>query len=106
MVDKNYKCVGLITVSDIVKSARFPSATKDSKGRLRVAAAVGVSEEDFSRTQRLINAGADVIVVDTAHGHSKRVLDFIVKIRSLYKKINIIGGNIATAEAAADLIKS
>ena len=106
VVDKNYKCVGLITVSDIVKSARFPSATKDSKGRLRVAAAVGVSEEDFSRTQRLINAGADVIVVDTAHGHSKRVLDFIVKIRSLYKKINIIGGNIATAEAAADLIKS
>ena len=106
VVDKNYKCVGLITVSDIVKSARFPSATKDSKGRLRVAAAVGVSEEDFYRTQRLINAGADVIVVDTAHGHSKRVLDFIVKIRSLYKKINIIGGNIATAEAAADLIKS
>ena len=82
VVDKKNKCVGLITVSDIEKSARYPMATKDSKGRLRVSAAVGVGKEDMVRTKALISAGVDAIVVDTAHGHSKRVLDFINKIRS------------------------
>ena len=106
VVDKKNKCVGLITVSDIEKSARYPMATKDSKGRLRVSAAVGVGKEDMVRTKALISAGVDAIVVDTAHGHSKRVLDFINKIRLLNNKIDIIGGNIATAEGAKDLIKA
>ena len=106
VVDKKYKCVGLITVSDIEKSAKFPRATKDSEGRLRVSAAVGINKEDLARTDALIESGVDAIVVDTAHGHSRRVLEFITEIRSLNKNISIIGGNVATAEGASDLIKA
>ena len=106
VVDKKFRCVGLITVSDIEKSARNPEATKDSEGRLRVAAAVGVGKDGIERSKALIEAGVDAIVVDTAHGHSKGVLDTIKKLKNKYKKVDIIGGNVATKEGALALIKA
>ena len=81
VVDKDYKCVGLITVKDIQKKEQFPIACKDSMGRLRVAAAVGVGKDGINRARALIEAGVDAIVVDTAHGHSKGVLDTIREIK-------------------------
>ena len=87
VVDKKYRCVGLITVSDIKKSERNPLATKDSEGRLRVAAAVGAGKNGLKRTEALIHAGVDAIVVDTAHGHSKGVLDTIKNIKKSFKNI-------------------
>ncbi len=104
VVDGNYKCVGLITVKDIEKSQKHPNATKDQYERLRVAAAVGAGEDGFKRAKALIEADVDAIIVDTAHGHSKNVLDSIAKIKSKYPFVQIIGGNIATAEAAKALI--
>lgn len=106
VVDGNYKCVGLITVKDIEKSQRFPNATKDKYERLRVAAAVGAGEEGFKRAKALIDAEVDAIIVDTAHGHSKNVIDAVAKIKSKYPNIQIIGGNIATAAAAKALIEA
>jgi IMP dehydrogenase len=106
VVDSNYKCVGLITVKDIEKSQRFPNATKDKYERLRVAAAVGAGEDGFKRAKALIDAEVDAIIVDTAHGHSKNVLDAVSKIKSKYPNIQIIGGNIATAAAAKALIEA
>ena len=87
VVDKKNRCVGLITVSDIEKSARNPEATKDKEGRLRVAAAVGVGKDGINRARALIEAGVDAIVVDTAHGHSKGVLDTIREIKKTFKMI-------------------
>jgi IMP dehydrogenase len=104
VVDKQYRCVGLITVKDIEKAEAFPNACKDENGRLRVAAAVGTGKDGFARAEALIKAGVDVVVVDTAHGHSKGVLDAVKAIRKLHKDIQIIGGNIATAEGAEALI--
>jgi len=106
VVDKKFRCVGLITVSDIEKSARNPEATKDSQGRLRVAAAVGVGKDGIKRCKALVEAGVDAIVVDTAHGHSKGVLDTIKKIKKNFNKVDIVGGNIATKEGASALIKA
>lgn len=106
VVDKKYRCVGLITVSDIKKSERNPFATKDSEGRLRVAAAVGVGKDGMQRTKALIGAGVDAIVVDTAHGHSKSVLEAIKNIKKSFKNIQVVGGNVATAEGAQALIKA
>ena len=106
VVNKKYKCVGLITVSDIKKSERNPFATKDNEGRLRVAAAVGVGKDGMERTKALIAAGVDAIVVDTAHGHSKGVLDAIKNIKKSFKNIQVVGGNVATAEGAQALIKA
>ena len=106
VVDKKYRCVGLITVSDIKKSERNPLATKDSEGRLRVAAAVGAGKNGLKRTEALIHAGVDAIVVDTAHGHSKGVLDSIKNIKKSFKNIDVVGGNVATAEGAEALIKA
>ena len=106
VVNKKYKCVGLITVSDIKKSERNPFATKDKEGRLRVAAAVGVGKDGMERTKALIAAGVDAIVVDTAHGHSKGVLDAIKNIKKSFKNIQVVGGNVATATGAQALIKA
>ena len=106
VVDKNNRCVGLITVSDIKKSEKYPLATKDNEGRLRVAAAVGVGEDGMTRTKALVKAGVDAIVVDTAHGHSKAVLDVIKNIKKSFKNIEVVGGNVATAEGAQALIKA
>ena len=106
VVDKNNRCVGLITVSDIKKSEKYPLATKDNEGRLRVAAAVGVGKDGMTRTKALVKAGVDAIVVDTAHGHSKAVLDIIKNIKKSFKNIEVVGGNVATAEGAQALIKA
>jgi IMP dehydrogenase len=97
-------CVGLITVKDMEKSANFPHATKDEDGRLRVAAAIGTSDMERDRAHALISEGCDVITVDTAHGHSQKVLDQVAWLRQNYPDISIIGGNIATKEAAIALI--
>lgn len=104
VVDKNYKCIGLVTVKDIEKSQKFPNATKDEFGRLRCVAAVGAGEDGFKRAKALIEAEVDAIIVDTAHGHSKNVLDTVKKIRKKFPKAQIIAGNIATGAAAKALI--
>ena len=103
IVDNNFKCKGLITVKDIQKSQIYPEATKDKKGSLVVAAAVGTGEESFQRAEQLAEAGADVIVLDTAHGHSVSVLKTLEKIKKNIKT-TIIAGNIATAEGAKALV--
>ena len=106
LVDKNNKLIGLITYRDITKSKEYPFATKDSEGRLRVGAAVGTGEASIARAEALISAGVDVLCVDTAHGHSKGVLDIVKKIRTKYPKVEIIAGNVATGAAASALIKA
>ena len=104
VVDDAYRCIGLITVKDIEKSQRFPSASKDEKGRLRVAAAVGVGADGLRRVQALIDAEVDVVVVDTAHGHSKGVISAVSEIKKLSNYAQVVAGNIATAEGARALI--
>ncbi len=106
VVDEQNNLVGLITVKDIEKSVKFPNACKDDRGRLRVGAAIGVGPDREARTQALISAGADVIVIDTAHGHTKSVLDAIRDTRNNFPDCEIIGGNIATAEATEALIQA
>ena len=95
---------GLITVKDIQKRIEFPHATKDPQGRLRVGAAVGVGPDARERAEALIAAGADVLVVDTAHGHSRGVLEMVARIKGLSGEFEVVAGNIATAEAAEALI--
>jgi IMP dehydrogenase len=104
VVDDAHKCIGLITVKDIEKSQAHPLAAKDGKGRLRVAAAVGTGVEGIKRAEALIAAEVDAIIVDTAHGHSKGVIDTVAELKKMYPQANIIAGNIATAEAAEALI--
>ncbi|MBX6427185.1 MAG: IMP dehydrogenase [Variibacter sp.] len=104
VVDENYRCVGLITVKDIEKAVANPNACKDEQGRLRVAAATTVGDAGYERTERLIDAGVDLVVVDTAHGHSKRVLEAVERIKRLSNKVQVVAGNIATAEGAKALI--
>jgi IMP dehydrogenase len=104
VVDDQYRCVGLITVKDIEKAVAHPLASKDSQGRLRVAAATTVGEDGFERTERLIDAGVDLIVVDTAHGHSFRVLEAVKRIKRLSNAVQVIAGNVATKEGAQSLI--
>lgn len=106
VVDDKQHCIGLITVNDIEKTKSHPFACKDANGRLRVAAAVGAGEENLKRAEALIEAGADVIVIDTAHGHSIKVIEQVKKVRALHKDINIIAGNIATPSAAKALIEA
>jgi len=106
VVDKDFRCVGLITVKDIEKSVANPNACKDEQGRLRVAAATTVGEEGYERTERLIDAGVDVVVVDTAHGHSQRVLDAVNRIKRHSNKVQVLAGNIATREGVKALIDS
>jgi len=104
VVDDGYRCVGLITVKDIEKAVTYPEATKDDSGRLRVAAASTVGEKGLERTEALIDAECDLIVVDTAHGHSKMVAASVEQIKKLSNKTQIIAGNVATAEATKALI--
>lgn len=106
LVDKDFKIKGLITATDILHNYNNENAAKDKKGRLLVAAAIGVREDFMDRTKALIEAGADVLVLDIAHGHSSNELDAIAMIRKKYPKVELVGGNIATSEAAADLIKA
>ena len=104
VVDQAYRCIGLITVKDIEKEQSHPNASKDPKGRLQVAAAVGVGEDEIRRSESLIDSGVDVIVIDTAHGHSSSVISMVSQIKKLNQKTHIIAGNIATPEAAKALI--
>ncbi len=104
VVDEAYRCIGLITVKDIEKAQRFPNASKDEKGRLRVAAATGVGPDGDARAEALFDAEVDIVVVDTAHGHSQGVIDSVRRIRKLGNYTQIIAGNVATAEGAKALI--
>ncbi|MDX5367674.1 MAG: IMP dehydrogenase [Alphaproteobacteria bacterium] len=104
VVDDAYRCIGLITVKDIEKAQLHPNAAKDEQGRLRVAAATTVGDEGFARSEALMAAGADVVVVDTAHGHSARVSEAVQRIKKLSNKTQVIAGNVATADAAKALI--
>ena len=104
VVDDQYRCVGLITVKDIEKAVANPHACKDEQGRLRVAAATTVGDKGFDRTSRLIAAGVDLVVVDTAHGHSRPVLDAVTRIKRLSNAVQVVAGNIATNEGAKALI--
>jgi len=106
VVDEQGNLSGLITIKDIEKSERFPSASKDSLGRLLCGAAVGTAADRLERTQALVDAGADVIVVDTAHGHSKDVLETAAELRRHFPELPLVGGNVATAEGAEALIKA
>ena len=104
IVDAENKLVGLITIKDIDNQLEYPNSNKDQKGRLIVGAGVGVGEDTMDRVAALVQAGVDIIGIDSAHGHSKGVLDKIKEIRSAYPELDIVGGNIVTAEAAKDLI--
>ncbi len=104
VVDEAYQCIGLITVKDIEKAQKHPHASKDAEGRLRVAAATTVGEDGMSRTELLMAAGCDLIVVDTAHGHSARVLEAVRRIKTLSNRVQVIAGNVATAEGTKALI--
>ena len=106
VLDENKNLSGLVTMKDIEKSAQHPNATKDSSGRLRVAAAIGTEQNTLERAEALFEAGVDVFVIDSAHGHSKNVIDTIKTIKQSFKDIEIIGGNIATADAAKELAKA
>jgi IMP dehydrogenase len=106
VVDDQYRCIGLITVKDMDKAQAHPLANKDELGRLRVAAATGVGEEGQARAEALVRAEADVIVVDTAHGHSAGVLGAVTKIKKLSNAVQVIAGNVATPEGALALIEA
>lgn len=106
VVDDEGQCVGLITVKDIEKSKLNPNASKDEQGRLRVAAATTVGDDGFERAERLLDAGVDLLVVDTAHGHSQKVLDAVSKIKTMSNSVKILAGNVATSEGTKALIGS
>jgi IMP dehydrogenase len=104
VVDDDFHCIGLITVKDIEKAVQHPNAAKDEQGRLRVAAATSVGDSGYERSARLIDAGVDMLVVDTAHGHSERVLEAVQRVKRLSNSVQVLAGNIATAEGAKALI--
>jgi len=104
VVDNDGNCIGLITVKDIEKSQLNPNASKDSQGRLRAAAATSVGDDGFERAERLIDAGVDLLVIDTAHGHSQRVLDAVTRAKKLSNSVRIMAGNVATADGTQALI--
>ncbi|MFZ9394799.1 MAG: IMP dehydrogenase [Erythrobacter sp.] len=104
VVDDAYRCIGLITVKDIEKAVTYPSATKDAAGRLRVAAATTVGDKGFARTEALVDAEVDVVVIDTAHGHNKDVARAVERAKQLSNSVQVIAGNVATAEATRALI--
>ena len=106
VVDKNFNLRGLITIKDIEKMRKFPNSCKDSLGRLRVGAAVGVSKDRDARVDALMKAGCDVIIVDTAHGHSNNVIESVRSIKKNFKNVQLIAGNIATEDACEALIKA
>jgi IMP dehydrogenase len=104
VVDDDYRCIGLITVKDIEKAQLFPEATKDEKGRLRVGGATGVGDDGARRAEALLDAGADVIVIDTAHGHSRAVLDAVARVKKISNYTQVIAGNVATGDGAQAVI--
>jgi len=104
VVDDEFRCIGLVTVKDIEKAQKYPNACKDEQGRLRVAAATSVGDEGLQRAERLIEAGCDLVVVDTAHGHSARVLEAVTGIKKLSNHVQVIAGNVATGEGTRALI--
>jgi IMP dehydrogenase len=104
VVDADYRCVGLITVKDIEKAVTYPAATKDATGRLRVAAATTVGDKGFERTEALVDAECDLIVIDTAHGHNRDVARAVERVKRLSNSVQVIAGNVATAEASRALI--
>ncbi len=106
VVDKNFRLVGLITYRDIIKVKVHPMANKDALGRLRVAAAVGVTADMMERIEGLVNAGVDAVIIDTAHGHSKGVIDALVRTKKKFPKLEVVVGNVATADAALALVKA
>ncbi len=105
VVDEQFRLRGLITVKDIQKKIRYPLATKDARGRLRVAAAVGVGKDGFDRAAALVDAGVDVLVVDTAHGHSTAVIGMVEKLKNSFD-VDVVAGNVATAQATIELIEA
>jgi IMP dehydrogenase len=106
LVDENFMLKGLITIKDIEKIRKYPNAAKDSKGRLLVAAAIGVSNDTQHRARALVDAGVDIIVVDSAHGHSKGVMNVVTWLKEEFQSLTVIAGNVATAEGTRDLIKA
>ncbi len=106
VVDEEYNLKGLITVKDIQKAIKYPLASKDGLGRLRCAAAIGVGKEALERARTLVAAQVDALVVDTAHGHSKKVLETVEKLKSDFADVDVVAGNVGTAEAARDLIQA
>src|SRR5215813_12322495 len=106
VVDRDYRCIGLITVKDMEKAQAYPNASKDEKGRLRVAAAVGVGSDGLKRAEGLLEAEVDVIVVDTAHGHSRGVLQAVADVKRLSNACQVVAGNVATSEGAKALIEA
>jgi IMP dehydrogenase len=106
IVDDNYMLKGMITIKDIMKKIKYPNACKDSRGRLRVGAAVGVGAKSIERAEALINAGVDVIAIDSSHGHSKGVLDTVKLLKSTFPNTTLIAGNVATAEGTESIIKA
>ncbi|MFQ5563531.1 MAG: IMP dehydrogenase [Parvularculaceae bacterium] len=106
VVDEDYRCVGLITVKDMDKAREYPHASKDAEGRLRVAAASTVGDDGFERVEALIDAGCDVVVIDTAHGHSSKVIEQVARIKRASNAAQVVAGNVATYEGAKALIKA
>ena len=106
VVDENYCLVGLITYRDIIKIKERPNASKDDRGRLRVAAAVGITHDTIDRVGALVDSGVDAIVIDTAHGHSRGVMEKVKEVKSQFENIEIVVGNVATAEAALALVEA
>jgi IMP dehydrogenase len=104
VVDKDFRLKGLITVKDIQKAVKYPNASKDSLGRLRCGAAIGVAKDTIERAEALVAANVDVLVVDTAHGHQQGVLDMVRRVRTRFPKVDLIAGNVATAEGTLALI--
>ena len=106
VVDEEYNLKGLITVKDIQKAIKYPLACKDELGRLRCAAAIGVGEEAIERANVLVDAQVDALVVDTAHGHSKKVLETVEKLKSKHADVEVVAGNVGTGEATRDLVQA
>ena len=104
VVDDDYRCVGLITVKDIEKAVTYPDATKDAAGRLRVAGATTVGDKGFDRTEQLVDAECDIIVIDTAHGHNRDVARAVERVKKLSNSVQVVAGNVATGEATRALI--
>jgi IMP dehydrogenase len=106
VVDKQGRLKGMITIKDIEKIKKYPNACKDQMGRLRVGAGIGVGEDRLARTEALLKAGADVIVIDTSHGHTRNVIETVEELKSTFSNIELIAGNVATGKGAEDLIKA
>src|SRR4029078_11443164 len=105
VVDRDFRLKGLITVKDIQKAVKYPAASKDSLGSLRCGAAIGVAKDTMERATALVNANVDVLVIDTAHGHSQGVLDIVAKVRHRFPDVSLVAGNVATPEGTLALIE-